>query len=403
MDTSTREKRIVSGGKLLPKLDPLYIATGNFVLALTLVGYPLSASLSEFIDVENININIVFRLIHVALSILLISMTSLRKNFTIDNILLLFFVIYTIRMLWDISYSLSPNIEKDFQFFIVSTLIPVIAMSGSRKWYNERACIKYTIFIGALAGILILINVGFSGPQAGVVDLNQRASLERLNPISMAYHGLFIALAAVIFLSKYAELRTTIFVMPVALLGVYLLVISGSRGPFVALLAGLIITGLSTKSVNVTYGIAIVISVALIAYFGLPELISSRFSGSGQDESSLQRIDTLQLSIEQTLRHPFLGYAYIEPITDRYPHNLIAEAGMALGLAGVILLSWMQISMISNALIAGRNGQWFLSFLAGAMLANAWISGSLWGSVMFFVAFWLVKQHGQPGDGYRRF
>jgi O-antigen ligase len=318
-------------------------------------------------------------------------MSLTRKDFLLDKLVLLFFAIYTIRLWWDLSYSALPDIARDFQFFIAVTLVPVIAMSGCIRWYNERLCLYYTAVIGGLASIFITYNLRSGTILALQPEINQRASLELLNPISMGYHGLLTALAATILLLRYRTLKTTILAIPIGILGLYLLIASASRGPFVALLAGVIIIGLTSKRANGAYAVAAAIIVALVSIVGLPEVISNRFVEVGVDESSLQRIYTLELAIDHALQNPLLGYAYIEPITARYPHNLIAEAAMALGLIGAVMVGWMQISLLYNAWRAARDNQWFIPFIAGAMFANAWISGSLWGSALFFATLWLVR------------
>ena len=371
--------------------DLIYVNLGNLVFALTLVGYPLSASITQILGGGSSEINVAFRAVHILLSLSLFVLSLARKNFVLDKLVILFFAIYTIRLSWDLSYSFLPDIARDFQFFIAVTLVPVLAMAGSTQWYSERLCIYYTAFIGGLAGILIAFNLARGPIVALAPEINQRATLELLNPISIGYHGLFMALAAAILLLRYRTLKATIIAIPIGILGIYLLIASASRGPFVALLAGLVVIGLASKRANGAYAVAAAIIIALVSIFGLPEVLSNRFIEVGQDQSSLERIYTLELAIDHALQNPLFGYAYIEPITARYPHNLIVEAGMALGLIGVVMVGWMQISLLLNAWSAARDNQWFIPFIAGAMFANAWISGSLWGAALFFATLWLVR------------
>lgn len=378
----------------IPASDRIYGAIGNLVIALTLVGYPLSASLSQFLDQADSNFNIFFRVIHLIISLYFILMTWNRKNFTLDILISVFFLLYIIRLWWDLNYSFLPDIAKDFQFFIAVTLVPVIAMAGSRKWFNERLCTLFIAAIGGVGGLFIAYNLSVGSALATAPELSQRASLELLNPISIGYHGLFITSAATILLARYRTVVTMTFAIPVAVLGIYLLIEAGSRGPFVALLTGLIITGFANNRVNVAYAVGTVVALAIISASGVPDLILGRFLESGQDASSLERIYTLELSIQQVLENPLAGSAYIEPITGRYPHNLVVEGGLAIGIAGMVFIGWMQISLLLNAWRAARTGQWFVPFVAGAMLANAWISGSLWGSALFFMMLWIL--HAMP-------
>lgn len=387
--SSALNKQVLDTGSAFKSLP--YRVLGNLVIALMLVGYPLSASMSQFLGQVSSDFNIGFRIIHIILSLALLGISISRKNFVLDTLVVLFFAIYLIRLWWDLTYSFLPDIERDFQFFIATTFIPVIAIAGSRNWFSERLCVYLTASIGGIAGLFIAYNLSLGPVLALAPDPNQRASLELLNPISIGYHGLFIASAALILLARYRTLPISVFAIPTVILGIYLLVVSGSRGPFVALLAGLVITGLASKRANAAYAVAAIISAAALAYFGVPEVILNRFLETGQDASSLERFYTLELSIDQAWQNPLLGYAYIEPVTGRYPHNLLIEAGMALGLGGVAMMLWMQLSLLLNAWRGARKGQWFVPFIAGAMFANAWISGSLWGSGLFFAVLWLVR------------
>ena len=54
------------------------------------------------------------------------------------------------------------------------------------------------------------------------------------------------------------------------------------------------------------------------------------FQDAGQDRSSYERLDVMRLSIDEAIANPLLGYAYIEPVTGIYPHNLLVESALAL-------------------------------------------------------------------------
>ena len=115
------------------------------------------------------------------------------------------------------------------------------------------------------------------------------------------------------------------------------------------------------------------------------------FQDAGQDAPSLERLDVMWLSIDQAIAYPLLGYAYIEPATGNYPHNLLVESALARGIGGFVLMLCMQLSLFWNSLKITSRGAWLLPFLAAAMFANAWKSGALWGSGLFFMLVWLVR------------
>lgn len=366
---------------------------GNLVLALAVVGYPLSAAISQIVETDTSEINIAFRVISLMLAVLLGLWSIGRGQYRLDVLVMVFLMIYTIRMVWDFAYSGLPHIQDDFQFYVATTLAPTLALGAGSVWYDEKTCARWIAVIGGFAGLLIAYTLIYQPDIALLEQLNDRASFKFLNAISISYHGFYIAAAALILSANRSERRTILIWGAIAALGGYLMVAGGSRGPFVALVLAVGITALAnTRTVGAYAVLGIVIAVLLVA-IGAPELIVQRFMSVGEDTSSLERFYAMQLSIEAAIEHPVLGYAYIEPITGFYPHNLLIEAAMALGLIGAALMLLMQVALVAAAWRLARRGEWLLPLLAMAAFANAWISGSLWGSGLFFAILWIA--HGR--------
>jgi O-antigen ligase len=259
--------------------------------------------------------------------------------------------------------------------------------------------LRMTLIIGALGGVFIVILL-----QSDVVvrefeqQGQERATLFFLNPITIGYHGLFTAMAGLMLLTKYRSPFWVISSTVGIVLGAYLMVASGSRGPFVALVLGLLFIGAANRRASGASLAAVLIVGAGIAWLGLQDGVVNRFLAVGADESSLERIYAINQSISLALANPLFGYAYIEPVTGFYPHNMIIEAGLALGLAGAVTMVWMQFSILVNAWRHARNGKMALPFLGVAMIANAWISGAIWGSALFFMLLWTLRETTAPRE-----
>lgn len=373
--------------------DRGYIWLGNFVLALSIVGYSLPASISQIFGLVSNEINLIFRWIVIGIALLLMLLTVARKQFRVDALVGLFFLLYAFRLLSDLNNSLLPNIARDSQFFVATVLIPTMAVAGGAAWYEEKTCLRFLTVIGGIGGALILYSLAtttVSTTQSSVVD---RAGFQFLNPISIGYHGLFTAAAAITLLVRYRSRIALLICTPIAVIGGYLMIVAGTRGPFVALMVALLITGAANKNATLTYVLLGAVAAGVLTYYGVPELILTRFLEIGQDLSSMERVYALQMAIDEAIEHPLFGYAYIEPVTGFYPHNLLVESALALGIGGVALMLWMQVSLVWNAWQTARRGEWLMPFLAATMFANAWISGSLWGSGLFFMVVWLVRDH----------
>lgn len=381
-----------------PSTAPILRATrnyrllGNLVLALTLVGYPLVAAVSQLTGFESGELSAVFRMVVIVLAVVLLVWSVGRGRYRIDPLITLFFALYSVRLMLDLNYSFLPDIEKDSQFFVAVVLIPTLAMGGVRDWFNEKILLCLTLAIGGFGGLLVAVVLRTSTSLA-ILPQNyvERARLDFLNPISIGYHGLFISVAAIILLAKHRSRALLIPCIITSALGAYLLVVSASRGPFVALALGLALTGAANRRARVTYVPVAIIVAGIFGYFGLPEGVLARFQDIG-DTSAQERIYATQLSIDAALANPLFGYAYVEPITGLYPHNVLVEAGLAMGMIGFVLMAWMQVSLLWNAWRHAQQGEWAVPFLACAMIANAWISGAIWGSALLFMLVWLLRE-----------
>lgn len=348
--------------------------------------------MSEFLALTSSVLNIGFRILVVFLCTVLAVWSMMRARYRFDPLVTLFFAIYSARLITDLENPMLPNIEDDALFFLATVLIPTLSMGGVRDWFDERLMLRFSLFIGGLGAALTILMLSSEFVVAELERQQQdRAILSFLNPIAIGYHGLFTATAGIILFAKY---RTRWWVVPCAVavaLGTYLMVRSGSRGPFVALLASVVLTAAANRHANGAYVALAIIAAAVIAWFGLPESVLNRFLAVGVDESSLERIFAIEQSIDLALSNPLLGYAYIEPVTGLYPHNLLIESGLALGVAGFALMAWLQLSMLVKAWRLADQGEWGLPSLGAATIAGCWFSGAIWGSGLFFILLWMLR------------
>lgn len=379
--------------------DRRFSLFGNLVLALVVVGYTLSALVSQLSGAESGSINYGFRVFIVMLSLLLGLWTIVRGQYRFDALIVAFLAIYTLRMVVDLFYSGLPRIEDDFQFFLAAVLAPTLALGGGYIWYDQKTLAKLIAGIGGFAGIFLVYVLNFRADQILSETMGGRAALHFLNPISISYHGLFIAAAALILLASTRGWWNKLIWCAVVALGGYLLIAGGSRGPIVAMVLAVGFTGFTSSRAAGTYIALFVILGALLFALGAPELIVERFLSAGNDASSLERFQSMQLTLGLAADHPIFGYGYIEPITNSYPHNLLVESAMALGVFGAALMLTMQVSLLLGAWRLAKSGEWLLPFLAMTTFADAWISGSIWTSGLFFSILWIVKgklSHGEP-------
>lgn len=348
--------------------------------------------MSELLAFSSSALNISFRVLVVALCAVLAVWSITRARYRWDLLVTLFFFIYSVRLIADLGNPLLPDIEDHALFFLVTVLVPTLSMGGVRDWFDERLMLRFSLLIGGLGAALILLMLSFESVSSELQRQQEgRAGLSFLNPIAIGYHGLFTATAGIILLAKY---RMRWWIVPCVLavaLGAYLLVTAGSRGPFLALAASVIVTGGANRHAKRTFVALVATVAAAIGWFGLPEGVTARFLTVGFDASSVERIYVMEQSIDLAISNPLFGYAYIEPVTGVYPHNALIESALALGVAGFALMAWMQLSMLVKAWRLAEQGEWGLPSLGIAALVGGWFSGAIWGSGLFFILLWALR------------
>jgi O-antigen ligase len=360
------------------------------LITLVLIGYPIAGSIAQIFNLESTVTSYPFRGGVLALSVGLTFAILARQKYEIALLIVFFFAAYTIRMIVDLEVGGYPEIETDILYFLATVMAPTIAMGASR-YYSERITALLLTVLGAFACALILYGLQTSNIYSAEISFSTRAVFEALNPITIGYTGLYTAAGAyVVFL--ISPWRTRIWVaIPAILLGLTVLVVGGSRGPLVA--AGLF---LAVYAFTRTTGIiALVFSVLgafmLFNIVGQDLAIVQRFTDISGDPSVWTRVYVQELSIDAALANPIFGSSYVEPITLAYPHNLLIESAMALGLFGFVLMAAIQIRLVLDTYFLLRNEHMLIPFIAVTSLANAYISGSLYGSANIFIVVVLAR------------
>lgn len=376
------------------RLDRAQLYLGSILFALFLVGYPVAGALSSLYYVSDQEISKSYRLIVILISITCFLIAVMRGKVRIDPLVHTFIFFYFIRMFVDWEYLRANDIEKAFPLFIAAVCAPIIGFAAGRDCYQERLSGYFVTAIGgvacALVGWIVIFTdiLYFSG---GYSEGSDRLFLEALNPISISYLGLFTAAAAIARLKWNRKPIQFLATGLVLMMAIFAFLAGASRGPVVAgAIAIMIIVVSSRRTVPLLIAVTVPAALGILA-FGLPEILVERFSTVGYDTSSIERLNAISLSLRAALEHPLTGYAYVEPITGMYPHNLLVESALAIGLAGAALMLAMQVLMLVNAVVAVRRSEYLLPFIGLCALVNAWLSGSLWGDPTFYITLILLR------------
>jgi hypothetical protein len=357
----------------------------SLTLALSLVGYPVASAGAALLDVQNVVFNVPYRAIVVGISLVLIVTALAQGSFRLPLVVGLFMFLYFLRLIADFSVIERSIIERDTLVFVLTVALPALAMGSSWRHYDEYNAALALSGLGAIACILIGLALLGGSATADTVDLDARNQLEALNPITIAYTGAFTAIAAYTG-TGYASQSIKMFLLwPVIFLGLLIFLLGGSRGPVigVSLFFGLqaLIRGRGTLATLIF--LAVAVTIAAVNFSDLA--VFRRFTNLAEDASVLERLLVQRLSFDQAMSSPYFGSAYLELTTLAYPHNLLIEAFMALGMVGAATMLFLQIGMFRNTVTLVRSGYVLLPVLATTGLANAWISGSLFASRDFFM------------------
>lgn len=232
----------------------------------------------------------------------------------------------------------------------------------------------------------------------------QRMSFEDTNPIWMA-RALGLSALGAFFWWLRAE-KFSLFPLVVIVVSLYTIVLTGSRGPllavFTSMLVGLTLVTGRQKSLKIVFSsIAVMIVAFLVLEFNL--LGSTRglvFFGEN-DGTTQVRMETFLFAFSEILNNPYgIGVGNFYFNWQHYPHNIFLEYGLEWG--------WIAGGMSVIFLVSGSLGLFyfehrheFLKLLLTYELLNAAVSGDitsprfLYGLVLYGnykILLWMVQQ-----------
>ncbi len=252
------------------------------------------------------------------------------------------------------------------------------------------------LLIVASCGALLLIFKLLSGGLH--TTLASRFSLSATEyPIYLgrsAADGVVLAICAVLVATRVWARMAAAAVLPLLVVA---LLAAGSRGPVVAFMVGLIgLVGLTFASGRARRRLLLVgaglLGTAIIAPLALPGSSIGRaistLVGSGGGLSSNGRSELWAQAFSAFAGHPLLGlgtggFASLNPEL-LYPHNLILEMSVELGVVGTLLITCVIVGFATRLLAAWRNASGRDKIEAATLIAlflmafvNALFSGAI--------------------------
>jgi hypothetical protein len=367
------------------------------VLVLSIVGYPLIAVVSQYLQIENRLVSIPFRAVVLLLALAtLFVFATRRQKHTIHWFWIIwwaFWSLYLLRMVVDFFFN--PDVLKvplwEYLFYGIGvSMLPALALGYRDNGAVSDATLRWTAVLGALGLVCNLAVIFYQRDFTALLDfLADRAETDTLNPIAIGHLG-----ATIIILTLWAYLArksggllSTLLLFGCCLVGIGGVIAGASRGPVLslALVTPLLLFGMGIR--GVTFGGVVAVAAVVVASqlgaidFGALYLLD-RLSGAAFQDSL--RSQLLAQGLDVILSNP-LGGGGTEPL-ETYPHNLVVESflvlGVTTGLSFCFLLGYSLFAGL-RLLLLDRSRSWIVLLLiqyasAGMVSGALYISSSLW-------------------------
>jgi O-antigen ligase len=281
------------------------------------------------------------------------------------------------------------------QLYVADNLVYMagaLFVGSDRK--SLRLFLNITLALAAAGGLFLLFQLAtgnahqqYSGrfaisAQEGPIYLGRESAT-----------GILIAIAMVLAATKVATRLWAIAVLPalfVALIG------AGSRGPTVAFVFGFVaLLALTAAGGRARRRLAVVVVALLVAAIAVPLIVPgsaigrslSTIVGSASGLSSNGRSSLWAQAYGLFAQHPFFGIGtggFAAQTPELYPHNILLEAGVELGILGLLAVAAMMWSMAARMAAVWRWSSGGARLDAALLIAlfvsavvNAFFSGAI--------------------------
>lgn len=399
-----------------------YSILASVILLWSIVGFQLLAGLLNAVGLPSTAASIVFRAGVAGLALLLVGSVLARQRFPRNlgfGLIVVFWSVYLVRLVHDSVFAPGNMAQPVFiywSFAVGACLVPALALAFHAHRIDARAISGWIIAL-ALVFLIVTFFIGHTDVQArsgGAYDTG-RIMTDSINPIKVG-HTAVTAMLCIYWRLRFgwrASILAQLALLPVALFCAYMMFASGSRGPIVALILGVIFLEAAKGGWVLALVATLGAPLAALLAFDLSvidetlgvNLVSRLESGfDASDQSSSMRIAFLSGAWRIFLDHPLAGGALEDPDFGIYPHNIIVEAFMATGIFGgtalVIACIWALLRAFYSAVASPSTALFAVLFVQ--YLAAVQFSGSIWGAMPFWTMFGCIVALDMQRAGRRR-
>jgi len=331
-------------------------------LVLLLFGYQFFATATSFNDGIIVEISRWgYRALVSFLSLIFIYLNlkeTFRYDFNTRIGIISFFIFWTL-ILFRVSYDiLIQSFPKDlipdlFLSMFGFTILYLFSLWRNIDYLDINNFAKISFWL--LLFVVLITPVSQALNPNVYIEGSMRASTERLNPISYGRSCLFLLFIAIYLRQiNFFKMLSFSFVAIICFTGLF---VSGSRGALVvSAFMALVFLFQQIKHISparlLEISILLLVASSFVLYittvfFGNYDFIQSILTaGTEVDDSSSIRLLMYEGAWNQFSNSPFLGDYMLERVTMDYPHNILLETLMSLGILGLCFLITIIITIM---------------------------------------------------------
>jgi O-antigen ligase len=384
-----------------------------------MAGFPIISFLPELFKIEDTQIyTFPYRIICLISAIITIIVGIKIKIYSLINtkhrVLLLFLVLYLIRVSFDLYYSeysekltyQFPNKSMYYMFILGVAVIPMISILTIIS-IDLLKVARYFYYLTLLA---LSFAISMNNIDIGQIVENRINGNTALASIIYGQLGVTGFLLSIFLWTHFKNKFQFVLYIIGGILSLYTIIIAGSRSPFIALL---ICTILYLYYLNPKTNISKFITRVLLISFILFVIFSPdkilKLIGNYSPTSEQRIMNTFDKSADQFsgrdllykdafadfLDSPIIGKHFV--LTHGtgagwYPHNVILEVFMALGVIGGVIFVYLLFFAFKNSfkLIKYNNKAAWFSLLFMQIIVFAFFSGSLYTTSSLWIMLFLL-------------
>lgn len=355
----------------------------SLVLALAMFGYPLIGNVVSLLGIDSRTLSLPFRGLVMALSLFLLLRSGSLRLTGGRMLLLLIWLGYGLRLVYDLAITGIEGADYALQFFLAGCVLPAFAQLAADDYRQETfAALAFGVAAAGCAATVAGSMLGHFG-ESDLTESTGRLSTVALNPVSLGHLAVSAVIIGVV-LWRHSGIRARVAIFAGMLAAIYCLVMSGSKGPVLALVVVFTVWA-AARGTLIRVGVA---GLPLLAFTLLTPVnpLANRLASMSEDLSTLDRIVLLRDSLDQVLGSPIFGSAFIEFSSGMYPHNMLLDAALALG----IPLALVFVGLAATGAIGAWRSLRTRDSLLGLLFVQALVAGMLSGALFAATGFWCL-------------